>query len=89
MIHSLPRQGQILCIELGIELKKKDFQLHNYSLYKMSVNYFVVYTPALSLSHQIIMDFPASHMPVKYSGPEDNLHTCSSVLTDRVTALPS
>ena len=55
----------------------------------MSVNYFVVYTPALSLSHQIIMDFPASHVPVKYSGPEDNLHTCSSVLTDRVTALPS
>ena len=48
----------------------------------MSVNYFVVYTPALSLSHQIIMDFPVSHVPVKCSGPEAScysLHTCSSV----------
>ena len=48
MIRSLPRQGQIPCIELGIELHKKRTSNNIIIHFTMPENYSVVYPPPLS-----------------------------------------
>ena len=62
----LPRQGQIPCIELGIELFFKRLLI---TLLTMALELFCsLYTcipSCLLLSYQIIMISPKSHMPVK------------------------
>ena len=83
-IHSLPKQGQIPCIELGIELHKKRTSNNIIIHFTMFANYFVVYPPPLSFVPYQIINFPTSHVPVKVS----EARGCSSVLADGVAALP-
>ena len=64
----VPRQGQIPCIELGIELRNKSTSNYIIIHFTTPANYVVVYTPALSLVPPFVVpnnNEPTSHVPAR------------------------